>query len=89
MQQNTDNDAMCTDYHVEETRGRGRTEIRKTFIYKDISEISNEWIALRRLIRVDRYVYKKSHEYAIERHANNVKELFELINSKITNCKIT
>ena len=166
IQQNTSDNALCTDYHVQETRGRGRTEIRKTFIYKDISGISNEWVAISRLIRVERYVYKKnkkSHEtafyisdivsnkaayfakhirghwgienrlhwvkdvnmkeddsrikkgsapenfsilrnivcniyrangfdsikYAIELHANNFKELFELINSKITNCKIT
>jgi hypothetical protein len=52
---------------VEKTRKRGRTEIRETFIYKDISGISEEWIALKRLIRVERYVYGKtgqSHETA-------------------------
>jgi Transposase len=166
IQQNTSNNGLYTDYHVEETRGRGRTEIRKTFIYKDLSGISNEWIALRRIIRIERYVYKKnkkSHEtayyisdiasnkarhfakhirghwgienrlhwvkdvnmkeddskikkgsapenfsilrnivcniyrtngfdsikYAIELHANNFKELFELINSNTVKYKIT
>jgi predicted transposase YbfD/YdcC len=166
IQHNTGDNDLCIDYHVEETQGRGRTEIRKTFIYKDISGISNEWIALHRLIRVERYVYKKykkSHEtayyisdiisnkagcfakhirghwgienrlhwvkdvnlkeddskikkgaapenfsilrnivcniyrangfdsikYAIELHANNFKELFELISSKIPKYKIT
>jgi len=67
IKQNTDNDDCCTDYNVEETRGRGRTEIRKTFLYKDISGISKEWATLCRLIRVERYVYKKnkkSHETA-------------------------
>ena len=54
MQQNTADDALYMDYHLEETQGRGRTEIRKTFIYKDISGISNEWTALRRLILVER-----------------------------------
>ena len=166
IQENTGDNDLCIDYHEEASRGRGRKEIRKTFIYKDISGISNEWIALNRLIRVERYVYKKnkkSHEtayyisdiisnkagyfakhirghwgienrlhwvkdvnlkeddskikkgsapenfsivrnivcniyrangfdsikYAIELHANNFKELFELINSKIPKYKTT
>ena len=166
IQQNTADNAQCIDYHVEVTQGRGRTEIRKNYIYKNISGISDEWIALSRLVRVERYVYeknKKRHEtayyisdvvsnkaaafakhirshwgienrlhwvkdvnlneddskikkgsapenfsiirnivcniyrangfdsikYAIELHANNFKELFELINSKITKYKKT
>ena len=36
----TNNNDLCTDYHVEETRGR--TEIRKIFLYKEISGISKE-----------------------------------------------
>ena len=65
IQENTGDNDLCIDYHEEASRGR--KEIRKTFIYKDISGISNEWIALSRLIRVERHVYKKnkkSHETA-------------------------
>ena len=55
------------DSFRETTRGRGRTEIRETFVFKDISGISPEWIWLKRLIRVERHVMKKDaqrHETA-------------------------
>jgi hypothetical protein len=64
---NTCDDSKCTDSNVEETQKNGRTELRKTFIYKDISGISEEWTALKRLIRVERHVYgntRQSHETA-------------------------
>jgi predicted transposase YbfD/YdcC len=166
VKKNTSDEKTCIDSYVEETRKRGRHEIRKTFIYKDISNISAEWTELKRLIRVERHVIRKdsqSHEtayfisnlvsnkasgfahhirnhwcienrlhwvkdvilkedgstinkgmaaenisilrnivcnlfranghssvkYAIELHANNFKDIFELINSKISKCKIT
>jgi predicted transposase YbfD/YdcC len=67
IKKNTCEDAQCTDFFVDLTQKRGRTEMRKTFIYKNISGISDEWAGLKRLIRVERYVYKKekiSHETA-------------------------
>lgn len=66
-QKNTCEDSRCINSYVEETSKRGRMEIRKTYIYGDISGISQEWTGIKRLIRVERYVCSKirqSHETA-------------------------
>ena len=57
---NTFNDKNCLDSAECQTKARGRTEIRKTFIYKDLTDISPEWTGLKRLIRVERTVKTKS-----------------------------
>jgi len=46
----------CVNYFVEQTKKRGRIETRKAFIYKDLRGISEEWVGLIRLIRIERYV---------------------------------
>jgi hypothetical protein len=56
VKKNTSEEESCIDSYLEETRKRGRHEIRKTFIYRDISNISTEWTGLKRLIRVERHV---------------------------------
>lgn len=166
LKENTRCDEQSVASYCDKTIKRGRVEIRKTFVYKDISGISEEWTGLKRLIRVERSVTCKGKErretayyisnirsnraeffakhirshwgienrlhwvkdvimkeddskiakgmaaenlsvirnivcnlyrsngfdsikYAIELYANNFKELFELINSKITKYKIT
>jgi len=66
-QLNTADDKSCVSSHTEITRKRGRLETRKTFVYNDISGISSDWIGLKRLIRVERNVFKKgkqTHETA-------------------------
>ena len=57
---NTFNDKNCLDSAECQTKARGRTEIRKTFIYKDLTDISPDWTGLKRLIRVERTVKTKS-----------------------------
>lgn len=166
LKENTRCDEQSVASCCDKTIKRGRVEIRETFVYKDISGISEEWTGLKRLIRVERSVTCKGKErretayyisnirsnraeffakhirshwgienrlhwvkdvimkeddsriakgmaaenlsvirnivcnlyrsngfdsikYAIELYANNFKELFELINSKITKYKIT
>ena len=56
---NTSNEKAYVSYFEEVTNARGRKEIRKTFIYKDISGISSEWVGVKRLIRVERTVITK------------------------------
>jgi len=73
--------SQCTNSYIEETHKRGRREIRKICIYKDISGISREWIGIKRLIRVERYVYgqtRQSHEtaYYISDVVSNKAEYF-------------
>lgn len=62
LEEKTANDQECIDSFVEETKGHGRMETRKTFIYKEISGISEEWVGLSRLIRVERYVQEKNRQ---------------------------
>ena len=67
IESNTSEMDSCINSFEEETRKRGRIEIRKVFIYKDLSGISKEWIGLNRLVRVERYVSSiegESHETA-------------------------
>ena len=56
IQLNTSEKNSYVNFFVEETRERGRIETRKIFLYKDLNGISEEWVGLRRLIRVERYV---------------------------------
>ncbi len=62
IQINTSQSSSCIDSCVNETKARGRTEIRKVFIYKNLEGISNDWVGLKRLIRVERYVTTKKQQ---------------------------
>jgi predicted transposase YbfD/YdcC len=67
VQINTAANALCVDSFHETSLLRGRLETREVFVYKDISGISEEWVALKRLIRVERNVLTdkaESHETA-------------------------
>jgi predicted transposase YbfD/YdcC len=67
VQANTSQESSCIDSHRETARHGGRIETRKTFVYRDVSGISSEWIEVKRLIRIERYVSKKggqTHETA-------------------------
>ncbi len=55
-------DQQAVDTHLQKTVKRGRLEIRQTFVYKDISGISQEWTGLSRLIRVERSVTCKGKQ---------------------------
>lgn len=61
---NTSDERECVDSFVEVTKAHGRKEIRETFVYKDLSGISSEWVGLCRLIRVERSVCRKN----VQRH---------------------
>lgn len=56
VQINTSEMNSCINSFVEETKERGRTETRKAFIYKELNGISDEWVGLKRLVRVERHV---------------------------------
>jgi len=56
IQSNISDMNSCVNYFVEQTKKRGRIETRKAFIYKDLRGISEEWVGLIRLIRIERYV---------------------------------
>jgi predicted transposase YbfD/YdcC len=58
----TSDETFCVDSFKETTRGRGRTEIRDTFLYKDLTGISPDRIGLKRLIRVERMVQTKKKQ---------------------------
>jgi predicted transposase YbfD/YdcC len=86
---NTSEPSICTDFFEQETQARGRLETRQTFVYKDLTGISSDWIGLKRLIRVERTVVrqssptivtkkKKSHEtaYYISSIRSNKASLF-------------
>lgn len=62
VQKNTAEANRCMDSSVSVTTKRGRTETRSVFIYNDISGISPDWTALRRLIRVERHVLSAGKE---------------------------
>jgi predicted transposase YbfD/YdcC len=67
MKINTSDPALCVNSIEKENRARGRLEIRKTFICKNLTGISPDWIGLKRLIRVERTVTTKketTHETA-------------------------
>jgi predicted transposase YbfD/YdcC len=67
VQAHTSNVNSCVDFFKEITHGRGRHEIRNTFVYKNINGISPDRIGLKRLVRVERDVCQKSihtHETA-------------------------
>jgi predicted transposase YbfD/YdcC len=81
MRINTAGEQDCMDSCVNETKARGRIEIRKVFIYRNLSGISNQWIGLSRLVRVERYVNSKKrtrHEtaYYISDIASNMAGFF-------------
>jgi predicted transposase YbfD/YdcC len=81
VQVNTFDDKSSIDTHTEITHKRGRLETRQTFVYKDLNCISDEWIGLKRLIRVERYLCKKgkqTHEttYCISSIASNKAAFF-------------
>jgi predicted transposase YbfD/YdcC len=59
MKVNTSHEERCINFSVEENKARGRIEKRETFIYKDLTGISADWIGLKRLIRVERTVISK------------------------------
>lgn len=56
---NTQQDNKAIDTFTESTNKRGRQEIRKTSIYTNLEGISDEWIGLRKIIRVERSVCTK------------------------------
>ena len=62
IQANTAEDRQAVDVYIEQTKKRGRTEIRKIFVYKNLFNISPEWTALKRLIRVERHVCDKKRQ---------------------------
>lgn len=62
MKTNTSQQKSCIDFCVNQTKIRGRIEVRKVFVYKNLSGISNQWVGLKRLIRVERYVTSKEHQ---------------------------
>jgi len=57
---NSSDEKNCLDFFESQTQARGRTEIRKTFVYKDLTDISSDWTGLKRLIRVERTVKTKT-----------------------------
>jgi predicted transposase YbfD/YdcC len=62
VQSNTAERKSSVDTYTEITRKRGLFEIRKIFVYKDISSISPDWIGLKRLIRVERNICKRGSQ---------------------------
>lgn len=62
MQINTSEQKSCIDSCSNQTKARGRIEIRKVFIYKNLSGISTQWVGLKRLIKVERYVTTKKQQ---------------------------
>jgi len=73
IQSNTSEMNSCVNSFVEETKKRGRIEIRKIFIHKDLSGISEEWIGLKRLIRIERYVSSsKGGRYEIAYYISDI-----------------
>jgi predicted transposase YbfD/YdcC len=78
---NTASEKHCVSFFVDEYNARGRKEIRETFIYEDLTDISSEWVGLKRLIRVERTVITKkrhTHEtaYYISSARSNKAEFF-------------
>ena len=78
---NTFDEKQSVSSFTEETQSRGRLEVRKTFVYKDLTDISSEWTGLQRLIRVERSVKTKkdeSHEttYYISSYCSNKASFF-------------
>lgn len=57
---NTCQDHLAISMTKQITRKRGRIESRKVFIYKDLTGISQEWLGLKTLIRVEREVVCKA-----------------------------
>jgi predicted transposase YbfD/YdcC len=62
IQANTADDSKCIDWYEEVNKTGGRTETRKTFVYKDLIGISDEWVDLKRIIRTERYVSTSKEE---------------------------
>lgn len=65
---NTCDDADAVSVSEEITQKRGRIENRKTLVFSNLTDISTEWIGLKRLIRVERIVISKkrtSHETSV------------------------
>jgi predicted transposase YbfD/YdcC len=56
VQANTADDSKCISWDEAVNITGGRREKRITFVYKDLSGISTEWVGLKRLIRTERYV---------------------------------
>lgn len=56
---NTGKEEDCVDFHIEENRKSGRYEKRETYVYKNLSGISEDWCGLKRLIRIERTVSGK------------------------------
>jgi len=78
---NTFDEKRCVSSFTEETRARGRLEVRKTFIYKDLTDISSDWTGLKRLIRVERSAQTKKGEsrltaYYISSYRSNKASFF-------------
>ena len=71
----------CVNYFVEQTKKRVRIETQKAFIYKYLRGISEEWVGLKHLIRIERYVSSfkdERHEtaYYISDICSNKASLF-------------
>ncbi|NDV84985.1 ISAs1 family transposase [Bacteroides sp. 51] len=59
---NTSDEQRAISICEETTCKRGRVEYRKVLLYKDISGISEQWVGLKRLIRVERTVTCKGKQ---------------------------
>lgn len=67
IKMNIQNDSLSVDIYEETITIRGRREYRKVYVSKNIQGISDEWIGLNRIIKVERIVTRKakiSHETA-------------------------
>lgn len=67
MKINTFDEKNCLNFVEQKDTARGRMEIRQTFVYEELTGISPDWAGLKRLIRVERTVIKKtkiSHQSA-------------------------
>lgn len=58
----TSDDNTCVDSFREIISGRGRIEIRDTFLYKNLAGISPDWTGLKWLTRVERTVWTKKKQ---------------------------
>ena len=78
---NTFDEKSCINSFTEQTQARGRLEVRKIFIYKNLEGISTDWIGLKRLIRVERTVTTKKNQshataYYISSYGSNKASFF-------------
>lgn len=63
IQETTSDEKGSKSSSITIEKNKGRLEARRIFVFDNLEGISEEWIGLKRLVRVDREVYSKKRAY--------------------------